>query len=68
MEQIWSLGRTFGSSHGKVWYDSKGDDPPLLLVHGTPWSSYARRNIAPISAETHPVYVSDLVGNGPSET
>lgn len=67
MERNWSLGRTFESSHGKVKYEVMGDGPPLVLVHGTPWSSYVWRNIAPALGETHTVYVYDLVGYGQSE-
>lgn len=67
MTQQWSLGNTYESSHGNVRYDSIGDGPPLILVHGTPWSSYVWRNIASTLRDTHTVYVYDLVGYGQSE-
>lgn len=67
MERTWPLRYTYESSYGDVAYDSLGDGPPLILVHGTPWSSYVWRNVAPTLGETHSVYVYDLVGYGQSE-
>lgn len=67
MDLNWSLERKFESVHGEVRYDVMGTGPPLILVHGTPWSSYVWRNIAPTLANTQTSSVDDLVGYGQSE-
>ena len=56
----WTLGETYRSSYGTVSYGSLGHGPPIVLVHGTPFSSYVWRRIAPSLAETNTVYVFDL--------
>ncbi len=63
----WQLNKEFESSGGVVRHDSFGQGPPIVLVHGTPFSSYVWRNIAPALAEDHTVYVYDLLGYGASE-
>jgi pimeloyl-ACP methyl ester carboxylesterase len=44
-----------------------GDGPPLVAIHGTPFSSQVWRRIAPLIAPFRTVYVFDLVGYGQSE-
>ncbi|WP_420413232.1 alpha/beta fold hydrolase [Roseibium sp.] len=44
-----------------------GSGPPLVLVHGTPFSSQVWRKIAPLLAERWTVYFFDLIGYGQSE-
>jgi pimeloyl-ACP methyl ester carboxylesterase len=66
IEQL-PLERAYESSHGEVRYDSIGDGNPVVMVHGTPWSSYVWRHVAPALGETHTVYVYDLPGYGQSE-
>jgi hypothetical protein len=63
----WMLGREYGSSQGAVRYEVFGTGPPLVLVHGTPFSSYVWRKVAPALAETNTVYAFDLPGYGSSE-
>ncbi len=63
----WSLSREYKSSFGKVRFDYCGEGLPLVLVHGTPWSSYNWRNIIPILAKHRTVYFYDLLGYGQSE-
>src|SRR5690606_8935646 len=54
--------------HGeRVCYGVIGAGPPLVMVHGTPFSSYVWRNIARELARSHTVYLYDLVGYGQSE-
>lgn len=48
-------------------YDVIGDGPPVVLVHGTPFSSRVWRRIVPELAENRAVYVFDLLGYGASE-
>ena len=50
-------------AHAKV-----GSGEPVVLIHGTPSSSYIWRNVAPQLAEAgHRVHVFDLLGYGASE-
>ncbi|MTH96500.1 alpha/beta fold hydrolase [Roseibium sp. RKSG952] len=44
-----------------------GDGPPLVAIHGTPFSSQVWRRIVPLLAEELEVYVFDLAGYGQSE-
>ncbi len=50
-----------------VAWGTLGDGPPLVLVHGFPWSSQAWRRIAPWLAKTHKVFYFDMLGTGQSE-
>ncbi|WP_203182582.1 alpha/beta fold hydrolase [Streptomyces pratensis] len=64
----WTLDRTFLSSSGEVRWASLGPEqaPPVVLVHGTPFSSYVWRGIARGLAQDHRVHVWDLPGYGAS--
>ena len=44
-----------------------GDGPPLVAIHGTPFSSQVWRRIIPHLADRRTVYFFDLVGYGQSE-
>lgn len=63
----WALTRTFASEQGEVRWDVLGDGPPVVLVHGTPFSSYVWRDVARALSSGFAVYVWDLVGYGMSE-
>ena len=63
----WTLGREYGSSQGAVRYEIFGEGPPLVLVHGTPFSSLVWRKVVPALVEAMSVYVYDLPGFGSSE-
>lgn len=65
----WTLGRTFGSAIGDVGWEALGpaDGPPVVLLHGTPFSSYVWRGVARALAGRHRVYVWDMPGFGASE-
>lgn len=65
--QEWTLSRRFRTGHGEIAYDVLGSGPPVVLVHGTPASSYLWRQVAPRLAQQHQVYVFDLLGFGSSE-
>ncbi|MGW0736886.1 alpha/beta fold hydrolase [Streptomyces sp. NPDC002851] len=69
MAPDWILDRTFPSSAGEVRWAELGapDLPPVVLVHGTPFSSYVWRDIARALARDHRVFVWDLPGYGQSE-
>jgi pimeloyl-ACP methyl ester carboxylesterase len=50
----------------EVRYGVAGKGPPLVLVHGTPFSSVVWRRIAPHLAESRTVFLYDLLGYGRS--
>ncbi|MGE4498413.1 MAG: alpha/beta fold hydrolase [Deferribacterales bacterium] len=57
----------FNSSYGAISYNIEGDGESLVLVHGTPWSSYNWRKIIPALSKWFRVYSYDLLGYGMSE-
>lgn len=61
------LTKKFCSTYGTVKYDIQGTGEPLILVHGTPWSSYNWRKIIPALSQWFTVYYYDLLGYGQSE-
>ncbi|GAA2323628.1 alpha/beta fold hydrolase [Streptomyces kunmingensis] len=65
----WYLDRTYAGPSGEVRWAALGpaDAPPVVLVHGTPFSSYVWRGPARALAAEHRVYVWDLPGYGASE-
>lgn len=63
----WTLSREYGSPQGAVRYEAFGTGPPVVLVHGTPFSSYVWRRVVPALAQTNTVYAFDLPGYGFSE-
>ncbi|UOQ45900.1 alpha/beta hydrolase [Halobacillus salinarum] len=66
MEQF-KLTKSFSSSFGNISFDIRGQGPPLILVHGTPWSSFNWRHIIPALSQWFTVYFYDLLGYGQSE-
>lgn len=67
-DETWVLDRTFHSSAGEVRWAVPGPAgaPPVVLVHGTPFSSYVWRGVARTLAQEHRVFVWDLPGYGES--
>ncbi|GAA3359168.1 alpha/beta hydrolase [Streptomyces antimycoticus] len=65
----WTLDRTYRSSSGEVRWAALGepDAPPVVLLHGTPFSSYVWRGVARALADRHRVFVWDMPGYGASE-
>jgi pimeloyl-ACP methyl ester carboxylesterase len=61
------LDRCYDHDGQTVRYAMQGEGPPLVFVHGTPFSSYVWRRIAPHFYATHRVYCYDLLGYGQSE-
>ena len=62
----WELPRAVRVSGGEVAFDVLGEGPPVVLVHGTPASSFLWREVAPALARTHRVHVWDMLGYGGS--
>ncbi len=65
----WQLAETFRSTSGDVRWGSLGQsgDNPVVLLHGTPFSSYVWRAVARSLARRHQVFVWDMPGYGASE-
>jgi pimeloyl-ACP methyl ester carboxylesterase len=63
----WSLSRTHQTTQGTIAYEILGQGPPVVLIHGTPSSSYLWRDVAPRLAERYTVHLLDLLGYGVSE-
>ncbi len=63
----WPLAQSYRFNGHNVRYAVRGDGPPLVFVHGTPFSSFVWHRIAPHFIATHRVYYFDLLGYGQSE-
>jgi len=65
----WILSKTYPSAAGQVRWERLGDpnQQTVVLLHGTPFSSFIWRNIAPALARTNQVYVWDMPGYGTSD-
>lgn len=61
------LPNIFDHTGTSVAWGQMGDGPPLVLLHGTPFSSQVWRRIAPLLAHRFTVYFFDLIGYGQSE-
>ncbi|WP_433859841.1 alpha/beta fold hydrolase [Streptomyces kronopolitis] len=64
----WELSRTFSSGSGEVRWERLGtpSGPPVVLLHGTPFSSFVWRGVARALAVSHQVFVWDMPGYGAS--
>mgnify|MGYP005843553197 CR=1 FL=1 len=63
----WELTQTFDFEGREVKYDILGQGPELVIVHGTPWSSYNLRHLIIGLAEHYRVHFYDLIGYGQSD-
>src|SRR5215207_1312798 len=63
----WTLRHRLATAEGEIAWDRFGDGAAVVLAHGTPWSSWTWRRIAPRLAERFAVYVFDLLGFGASD-
>lgn len=63
----WNLRSRYAFGGGSVAYDVFGAGEPVVLVHGTPSSSYLWRGVVGELSSRWAVYVYDLVGYGQSE-
>ena len=63
----WRLSQRAGLSQGDIAFDTFGQGPPVVLVHGTPTWSYLWRRVVPGLSDRFTVYVFDLLGYGDSE-
>jgi pimeloyl-ACP methyl ester carboxylesterase len=63
----WHVPETFTFDGQTVRHGIIGEGRPLVLVHGTPFSSYVWHRIAPLLAAHRRVHYYDLLGYGRSE-
>ncbi len=63
----WHLDQTLETAAGAIRHGAAGDGPPLVLVHGTPWSSFSWHRVIPQLACHFRVHWYDLPGYGRSE-
>jgi len=63
----WNLTESIHYDNRLVRYNVLGDGPPLVFVHGTPWSSFNFRHLILPLSKTHRVYFYDLLGYGQSD-
>lgn len=63
----WQLPHRYSFEGQQIAYNIVGSGPPLVLVHGTPWSSFNWRHLIPSLAQQWTVYIYDLLGYGQSE-
>lgn len=62
----WNLSEKYIFNGHSVRYGIRGDGPPIVLVHGTPWSSFNLRHIVNALSVNFTVYYYDLLGYGQS--
>jgi pimeloyl-ACP methyl ester carboxylesterase len=63
----WALAGTYTFRGHQVRYGVSGAGAPIVLIHGTPFSSYVWRRIVPCLATHRRVYYFDLLGYGQSD-
>lgn len=63
----WNLPCAWDTGDGDVRWGVSGEGPPLVLLHGTPFSSYIWRDVVPVLAQEYTVYVWDMLGFGASD-
>jgi pimeloyl-ACP methyl ester carboxylesterase len=61
------LSNTSSIKGNAVKWGKCGDGPPLVAIHGTPFSSQVWRRVVPHLADHRTVYFFDLVGYGQSD-
>ncbi|HYL03820.1 MAG TPA: alpha/beta fold hydrolase, partial [Steroidobacteraceae bacterium] len=67
IRESWALPHIFSFEGQEVRYGVLGAGKPLVLLHGTPFSSAVWRRIAPRLAKHRQVFYFDLLGYGRSE-
>lgn len=62
----WDLTKSFNFEGHFIKWDKKGKGQPVVLIHGTPWSSFNLRHLINGLATHYEVYFYDLLGYGQS--
>lgn len=63
----WPLPEVYNYDGRRVRYGVIGEGPPLVAVHGTPWSSFNLRHLIEALSKTFTIYYYDLLGYGQSD-
>ncbi len=64
----WDLPESYDFNGRTIKYGvTDSDGPPVVVVHGTPWSSYNLRHLISALSKEFSVYYYDLLGYGQSE-
>ena len=63
----WRLTKEYDFKGRCVRYDIRGSGPPVILVHGTPWSSFNLRHLIEALSENFTIFYFDLLGYGQSD-
>lgn len=63
----WELTERFDTPEGTVHWARMGSGPPLVFLHGTPFSSEIWHTLATRYAQSHTVYLWDMLGYGRSD-
>lgn len=62
-----ALPERFDHRGSTVRWGRFGDGPPVVLCHGTPWSSFVWRSLIDALQDDHTVYAWDMLGYGLSD-
>lgn len=62
----WELSESYVYKGRNIRYGRLGDGPPMVLVHGTPWSSFNLRHLIQQLSREYTVYFFDMLGYGQS--
>lgn len=62
----WNLSCSYDFKGREVRYGTMGNGPPMVFVHGTPWSSFNLRHLIRYFSRKYTVYFFDLMGYGQS--
>lgn len=63
----WNLTEVYAFEGRYVRFGVSGNGPPVIVVHGTPWSWYNMRRIIEPLADNFTTYYFDLIGYGQSD-
>lgn len=63
----WVLSQTYDFMGRTVRFDIRGKGPPVVVVHGTPWSSFNLRHLIRALSTDFTVFYYDLIGYGQSD-
>jgi pimeloyl-ACP methyl ester carboxylesterase len=63
----WELRESFETEDGSVRFDRFGEGPPLVMLHGTPFSSVVWRHLVSRLCRDWTIFVWDLLGYGASD-
>lgn len=67
-ESFWQRKQQITVGDARVAYLDEGSGPPVLLLHGCPFSAFVWRHVIPVLAQRHRCVAPDLLGLGDTET